>query len=253
MEEEGGSSKNKKQNTTVREDTGGEGGVNRLYFLLGPGLSIPTTIFLSKGESSSGKDDGEEEGKFVRWRTNPLPAIFSPELGASAMTAGKRGVLHTIWAKKRLQVLKGEVESERERNGEGIGLEMAVAEMEWIERNFGVVVGGGGGGGDAKPAGLGISTVVEMESATTTTTTTKSSPGRGGMMEKLKGLKIGTSERELSSSSIPIITKGRIENGDDDDDDDDDDDLFALPLSPRSPEMSQNSSAFSRFRGIPGG
>ena len=112
----------------ARENSAADNGempINRLYFLLGPGVSIPTTLKLQKGS--------------VIWKTNPLPAIFSPELGATATQAGKRGVLHTIWAKKRLQVLQREIESESKDNVEGIGLEMAIAEKEWIEQNFGVL------------------------------------------------------------------------------------------------------------------
>ncbi|PPJ58107.1 hypothetical protein CBER1_05317 [Cercospora berteroae] len=167
--------------------------VHRLYFLLGPGVAIPPTVKLQKGHT-------------ITWRTNPLPAIFSPELGATARQAGKKGVLHTIWAKKRLQVLQTEIENELKENVEGIGLEMATAEKEWIEQNFGVVArtgnqitvqtqgqtamglalsglqGAGGGGGLNSP-------------------TSPRSPGGGRLMDKLKGLKLGTSASDLTSSS----------------------------------------------------
>lgn len=287
----------KKTVLPARGDGSGNGtttGINRLYFLLGPDLPVPPTVKLEKG------------GR-VSWRTNPLPAIFSRELGVSATQAGKKGVLHTIWAKKRLQVLKAEVEVERERNVEGVALEMAVKEMEWIEANFGV----------RSSSGLGISTGV-LSSPTSPRT-----PGGGRLTEKLKGLKIGTSERELSSPSltrghdapppaynplspetddVAIGTFGNfaalkgmsppsdlaakppqrkmiavqrppesfaaqqrqqqgmgslnafaspevgmstpaVQGGGDDDDDGDD--LFALPMSPRSPEMSKSPFSFA--------
>ena len=145
----------------------GENAVNRLYFLLGPGVSIPTTVKLQKGSTI--------------WRTNPLPAIFSPELGATARQAGKKGVLHTIWAKKRLQVLQREIDNESKENAEGIGLEMAAAEKEWIEQNFGVA---------ARPSVSGPS----MTAANLNSPTSPRSPGGGRLMDKLKGLKVSTTE-----------------------------------------------------------
>ena len=116
--------------------------VNRLYFLLGAGVAVPTTVRLQKGN--------------IIWRTNPLPAIFSPDLGATARAAGKKGVLHTIWAKKRLQVLQKEIDAEARDNMEGVGFEMAVAEKEWIEANFGVL---------SKPSGI-VMPAQQQESGT---------------------------------------------------------------------------------------
>ncbi|KAK4499913.1 hypothetical protein PRZ48_008099 [Zasmidium cellare] len=162
------------------QEQGEEVPVNRLYFLLGPGVSVPGAVKLSKGGGS------------VIWRTNPLPAIFPPELGATARAAGKKGVLHTIWAKKRLQVLSREIEREEKENVEGIGLEMAVAEKEWIEQNFGVV---------AKPGSIslqGAMASVMGQGGSLNSPTSPRSPGGGRLMDKLKGLKIGTSEQELS-------------------------------------------------------
>lgn len=153
--------------------------INRLYFLLGPGVAVPTKVKLQKSN--------------VTWRTNPLPAIFPPELGATARQAGRKGVLHTIWAKKRLQVLQKEIEQESKENSEGIGLEMAIAEKDWIEQNFGVF---------AKPGAISISTQPAMSSIMSggglNSPTSPRSPGGGRLMDKLKGLKIGTSSQELS-------------------------------------------------------
>ncbi|CAK3851848.1 Hypothetical predicted protein [Lecanosticta acicola] len=170
---------NKRTVLPAREE-GEEQAVNRLYFLLGPGVAIPTTVKLTKGS--------------IEWRTNPLPAIFPPELGAKA---GKKGVLHTIWAKKRLQVLTREIEAESKENAEGIGLEMAVAEKEWIEATFGVAT---------KPPQISISAAQGATMASVlgggnlNSPTSPRSPGGGRLLDKLKGLKIGTSESELSAS-----------------------------------------------------
>lgn len=152
--------------------------VNRLYFLLGPGVTIPTNVKLQKGS--------------VVWRTNPLPAIFSPELGATATQAGKRGVLHTIWAKKRLQVLQKEIENESKENIEGIGLEMAMAEKDWIEQNFGVA---------ARPSNLTLPAMssVDFDKGLAS----PKSPGGSRLMEKLKGLKVGTTPQDLQAGQQP--------------------------------------------------
>lgn len=153
--------------------------INRLYFLLGPGVAIPPTVTLRKGH--------------VTWRTNPLPAIFAPGLGATARQAGKKGVLHTIWAKKRLQVLQAEIDVESKDNVEGVGLQMATAEKEWIEANFGVA---------GRPGSISIAAQGSLTAASNLNSpTSPRSPGGGRLMDKLKGLKLGTSAQDLSSRS----------------------------------------------------
>ena len=165
----------KKTVLPAREQSGdGENPVNRLYFLLGHGVSVPSTVKLQKGS--------------IIWRTNPLPAIFSPELGATARQAGKKGVLHTIWAKKRLQVLQREIENESKNNVEGIGLEMAIAEKEWIEQNFGVQAKTGS---TSTQGGIG---------SVNSPSSPSKSPGGGRLMDKLKGLKLGTGVEELHTN-----------------------------------------------------
>jgi hypothetical protein len=193
--------------------------VNRLYFLLGPGVSIPTAVKLRKGAN-------------VNWRTNPLPAIFQPELGATARQAGKKGVLHTIWAKKRLQILRDEIARESADNAEGVGLEIAVAEKEWIEANFGVL---------AKPTGISLNAAqaqgvgVGMGSPTS-----PRSPGGGRLMDKLKGLKLGTSEKDLSSSG-----RGGVEDAPHAD-------SYHNPLSPEGSDVAVGSfSSFAALKGMP--
>jgi hypothetical protein len=151
--------------TVLSAKDGAEGKLHRVYFLLAPGASIPRIIKLSQA------------GKTMQ--TNPLPAIFPPELGVSATTAGKKGVLHTLWGKQRLSVLQKEIESEMKNNTEGIGLEMALQEKQWIEENFGV---------NARP-------VPDLHYPTSPTS--PKTPGGGRLSEKLKGLKLGTSASEL--------------------------------------------------------
>lgn len=186
--------------------------VNRMYFLLPPGVAVPSSVTLTHRPQDSSKAP-------VLWHTNPLPAIFPPELGASARAAGKKGILHTIWAKKRLQVLQKEIEAESKNNVEGIGFLMAVQEKEWIEQTFGVT---------AKPLGLSIS-LTEPTVAPLGGPASPRSPGGGRLMEKLRGLKLGTSEKDLVA---------KTEAGE-------------MPLSnPLSPESSDVAiSSFSAFKG----
>ncbi|KAH7560143.1 TPRhypothetical proteinlike protein [Bipolaris maydis] len=184
--------------------------VHRMYFLLPPGVAVPTSITLTLRPQ-----DGTRAP--VVWHTNPLPALFPPELGASARAAGKKGVLHTIWAKKRLQVLQKEIEAESRTNVEGVGLLMAVQEKEWIESTFGV---------NAKPAGLSIS-LGEPVLAPMKAPSSPRSPGGGRLMDKLAGLRLGTSEKDLSPSNS---TPG-----------------FSNPLSPESSDIA--ISSFAAFKG----
>lgn len=185
--------------------------VNRMYFLLPPGVAVPSSITLTHRPQDSSKTP-------VIWHTNPLPAIFPPELGASARAAGKKGILHTIWAKKRLQVLQREIEAESKTNVEGIGFLMAVQEKEWIEQTFGVT---------AKPIGLSISLAEPMVAPLGPAS--PRSPGGGRLMEKLRGLKLGTSEKDLTAKT----ESGEVPQSN--------------PLSPESSDVAVSS--FAAFKG----
>ncbi|KAA8566759.1 hypothetical protein EYC84_009859 [Monilinia fructicola] len=187
------------KSTVLSARDGAEGKLHRLYFLLAPGASIPRIIKLS-----------QVGGKTIQ--TNPLPAIFPPELGLSARQAGRKGVLHTIWAKKRISVLQKEIEAEMKTNGEGIGLEMAMQEKQWIEENFGV------GPKVTQPD-------IQYNAAPNSPKT----PGGGRLSEKLKGLKLGTSAHDLSNVSEP-----KFENQ-------------SNPLSPEQGDVAVSS--FSLFHG----
>ncbi|KAL5121994.1 hypothetical protein ACEQ8H_000210 [Pleosporales sp. CAS-2024a] len=265
--------------------------VNRMYFLLPPGVAVPTIVSLSLRPEDATKPP-------VVWQTNPLPALFPPELGASARAAGKKGVLHTIWAKKRLEVLQREIDAESRNNVEGIGLQMAVDEKEWIEQTFGV---------QARPSGLSLSV---SEPPCISGPASPRSPGGGRLMEKLAGLKLSTNDKDLTplgggmpqsnplspeSSDIAVSSfaifkganpsalaakppprrvaaaipppsivaqqssgMGSLNNALSgpapvfqsrgpapvEDDDDNDDGLFALPISPRSPQVGKSPFSF---------
>lgn len=212
---EGGSANNENDNTNSAE-LRTPAAVNRLYFLLGAGVAVPTTVRLHKGN--------------VNWRTNPLPAIFSPELGATARAAGKKGVLHTIWAKKRLQVLQKEIDAEARDNVEGVGFQMAVAEKEWIEANFGVL---------SKPSGIAMPSQ-QQGGATLNSPTSPRSPGGGRLMDKLKGLRIGTTTEALSPGGSSLAKQAPQPV-----------DTFN-PLSPESSDVAVGSfGAFAELKGMP--
>lgn len=161
--------------TSLSAKDGAEGKLHRLYFLLAPGASIPPIVKLS-----------QKGGRTMQ--TNPLPAIFPPELGVSATTQGRKGVLHTVWAKKRLSVLQKEIDHEMKTNGEGVGLEMAMQEKQWIEENFGV--------GPKVIPDLGY----------TASPTSPKTPGGGRLSEKLRGLGLRTGPSELSTSMSTVST-----------------------------------------------
>jgi hypothetical protein len=159
--------------------------LRRCYFLLPPGALVPPVVTLTYEPPPSSASTVKRPDSL---QVNPLPAIYSPELGATARAAGKKGVLHTIWAKKRLQVLEKEIKEESEYNVEGVALEMALQEREWIETNFGV----GGRSGSSQTPSLSTLNSVPL------TPNSPLSPGSGRRLsEKLKGLKLGTSEKDL--------------------------------------------------------
>jgi len=136
--------------------------------LIPPAASIPRIV---KVAQSGGRS----------LQTNPLPAIFPPELGASATASGKLGVLHTVYGKQRLSVLQKEIDHEMKTNGEGIGLEMAMQEKQWIEDNFGV----------------GLKVIHDQDYTTSPSSASPKTPGGSRISEKLKGLKLGTSDSQL--------------------------------------------------------
>lgn len=217
--------------------------LRRFYFLLPPNVTIPpnVTLFYEPRAISDKPDVAYIPPTQPRdtFQLNPLPAIFPPELGVSGRSAGKKGVLHTIWAKKRLRVLEREIRDECLNNVEGVALHMAMQEQEWIETNFGVTA-------------RGVDVASSRESSTSnsvypTGPATPVSPISGRKLtDKLKGLKLQTSEKDLSandseSSTVsephtsPLITPDSGPN-------------TAHLLSPQSPDVAVSS--FSSFRNI---
>ncbi|KIX07033.1 uncharacterized protein Z518_05010 [Rhinocladiella mackenziei CBS 650.93] len=194
--------------------------IRRVYFLLPPGAIMPPHVTLAYHPPS---EPSQPEPTPLRMTVNPLPAIFTPELGATAKASGKKGVLHTIWAKKRLQILEKEIKHEEEHNIEGVALEMAVSERRWIENNFGLAV---------KPPTLDLSNLSKSPTGPTSPgISSPKSPGGRRLSEKLKGLSIGTSEKDLAARGLNTPTRE------------------GNPLSPEASDMAYSS--FSAFRNGP--
>ncbi|KUI66235.1 hypothetical protein VM1G_01488 [Cytospora mali] len=250
-----------KEALTVLPIRDGEASENtlRIYFLVPPGAPIPTLVTIAK---TSG---------LTELRTKPLPAIF-PE-GLVNEDKGTRGVLHTIWAKKRLHELEAEIVTEMKNNGESVGLEMALQERQWIVDHFGLEI-------DTSSA---EAIPLAPHSPGETSPTSPRSPIGGRLGEKLRGLKLATSPAELAAAKeanntkkqaerkitafapetggvslgLPLATSGGLaslgavmeggvaaavpeRSGDTEED------LFALPMSPRSPEEAK--SPFSMLK-----
>lgn len=194
---------------SARDGAEGEDRLHRIYFLLAPGTSVPPVVKLSRGSASTSPDTHNNTGNpnpnpnppapctttatttTTTIEIKPLPAIFPPELGLRGTAAGRRGILHTRYAKQRLAVLRLEIEREMRTNGEGIGLEIAVQEKQWLEDNFGV------GEYQKRDQDGDISNNNNPASSPSLKTTT---PG-GRLAERLRGLKLGTSREVLAGSA----------------------------------------------------
>jgi hypothetical protein len=194
--------------------------IRRSYFLIPPGAAVPPHLTLAYQPIMSPDRAAPEP---LSMTVKPLPAIFTPELGATAKASGRKGVLHTIWAKKRLQSLDKEIQREQEHNLEGIALEMAIAERDWIQDNFGL---------QPKPGQLDIpsATASQSPAPVSPSLNTPLSPNSRRLSEKLKGLSLGTSEKDLAAKANTATSD----------------------LHPLSPEVSDMAySSFSAFRAGP--
>ncbi|KAF2859803.1 hypothetical protein K470DRAFT_258486 [Piedraia hortae CBS 480.64] len=213
--------------------------VHRVYFMIGRGDNVPTHVKLTKGP--------------VEWRTNPLPAIFPPDLGGPAGgLAAKCGVLHTIWAKKRIHTLRAEIETESKLNPEGVGLVIAMRELEGIEKMFGAAI----------------------NRKSSVTESPRSPHHSSRMLDRLGGLKLDTNSQQCKeatdsplspeSSDVavgafvlpakPTAVQHQMASLDavaagtsalTSQADDSNEGLFALPISPRSPDMAKSPFSFS--------
>ncbi|KAK3984293.1 hypothetical protein QBC44DRAFT_18330 [Cladorrhinum sp. PSN332] len=248
-------------------DPDSTGIMHRMYFLLPTGATVPALISITY----TGIPDNKPITLPIL-RTKPMPAIFPAELTNKKET-GTRGVLHTIWAKRRLGELQAEIDAELKTNDESVGLEMAAQERQWIVDHFGLEPDHG----VPQPTRLHIPQINAGP-------TSPRSPIGGKLGEKLRGLKLATSPAELaaatqaskeshrlrtqplnttlstnSNATTPPLLTGRSISGEPGvasldaivgsgftplgatkPEDATEEDLFALPMSPRSPEMKRS-------------
>ncbi|KAL6920162.1 hypothetical protein ACHAPO_000978 [Fusarium lateritium] len=219
----------------------------RVLFLLPANATIPSTITITPPGAPS-------------LNLKPLPAIFPPGLAADP---GNQGVLHTLWARQRLAAIDREVEDELRSNAEGVGVEMALEERKWILDTFinspqlpadslsrpTATRSPTGRLGD-KLKGLKLATS-PADLTPSTTANTFMSPISQSHPFQPRGRDIAVSSHEAMASSAsagPISLNAALHG------DvttvasaparpmrrDDDDDLFALPMSPRSPDMKKS-------------
>lgn len=157
-------------------DTDAPEGTRRVYFLLPPGAPIPTLVTITKRSG------------LTELRAKPLPAIFPESLVSE--DKGTRGVLHTIWAKRRLRELEAEVAAEMRDNSESVGLEMVLQERQWIVDHFGLEI-------DTSSAGA---IPLAPHNPDSSSPVSPRSPIGGRLGERLKGLKLATSPAELAAA-----------------------------------------------------
>ncbi|KAJ5436125.1 hypothetical protein N7445_007010 [Penicillium cf. griseofulvum] len=199
--------------------------LHRFYLLLPPHVTIPPVVTLSyelqgTPDEIAALREKRPPQSHDRFQLNPLPAIFPPGLGATGRAAGKKGVLHTIWAKKRLRVLEQEIAAESRNNIEGIAVHMAIQEKEWIEENFGV----GSGAVDS------IASSHDSANSSSLYPVTPVSPVNSRKLgDKLKGLKLQTSEKDLAVNNDSAPNTAHL-------------------LSPQSPDVAVSS--FNSFRNV---
>ncbi|KAL1964635.1 hypothetical protein VTN77DRAFT_6809 [Rasamsonia byssochlamydoides] len=200
----------------------------RFYFLLPPGVTIPPVVTLTYVPPPNSASTAKKPESV---QINPLPAIYPAELGATARTAGKKGVLHTIWAKKRLQALEKEIREEFIKNPEGVALQMAIQEKEWIEANFGVSLQS-----SSQNQSVSSSSPTPSSSSSYPPTTPISPAGGRTLGEKLRGLRLETSEKDLAKRAEGQTGPKDANAG-------------AHLLSPESPDVAVSS--FNSFRDAP--
>ncbi|KAH8177526.1 hypothetical protein LIA77_02608 [Sarocladium implicatum] len=251
-------------------DSDSNGSYRRVFFLLPPDAPIPATVTITPtGGGVVEQGPGFSGG---RLEIKPLPAIFPAGFDQET---GSRGVLHTLWAKRRLAELDKEMDAELRKNAESVGLEMALAEKQWITDNFlskpipsrTIVIPASGPSSDAlaspisprspggrlgeKLKGLRLATTAaDLVPSPTANTFTRFGPRAGDDDIAVSSMSaISQSNRASETASLDAAIRQQSSasgNGRSGGPRDEEDDLFALPLSPRSPDMKK--SPFSMLK-----
>jgi len=172
------------------------------------------------------------------WTPPNTPPTLLAEIPEGHYGTSEQGMaLHTTWSKKRLEDLKAlqEIANELEQEGSRgttqgrlkVGVEGGGMDEEAVRREGWMV---------------GEEQVWVVEKFLTAKPSPKEDPA---VMDPFMGLGISTGMHFTNTSSVRPAPPGLFEE-------EEEEDLFALPLSPRSPDMAM--SPFSMFRGdvLPG-
>ncbi|KIH90420.1 hypothetical protein SPBR_00709 [Sporothrix brasiliensis 5110] len=160
--------------------------------------SPSSSLALSRFEFEYGKGNeggmgcSHSESKdedLILW-TKPMPAIYPTSLGSEPGQAGRRGVLHTLWARQNLAGLEAEIEAEMKVNSESVGLQIALQEQGWISTHFGA-----SHTGHPKAISPYLPSTVGADQIALSR-----SPIGGKLGEKLSGLRLATSPTELAAA-----------------------------------------------------
>jgi hypothetical protein len=171
------------------------GKTHRIYFLLGNKRQIPTIVTLTLHPQDASVEP-------IVWKTNPLPAIFPPGLADRETANRGKGILHNLWATRRLQRLEHEIEEEAKTNCEGIAFQLAWTEREWIEKEFKISIRDGQPAQSGSPINSKNQSVPRLQTPgglkqrsgdAPLSPSSPLSPGGSRLSEKLKGLKLQTS------------------------------------------------------------
>lgn len=165
------------------------GDTRRQLFLLPPYAPIPRLVHITTGDEM--------------FQTNPLPAIFP----AGSPDNGRKGVLHTAFARGRLRDLEDEIEREAATNAESVALEMALQEKNWLEQEY-FYADTSGFTADPAPFRLQGASTISTEAVTRTQDEVSVDDGLG------KRQTLATDDEEGES----------------------DNELFAVTMSPRAPD-----------------
>lgn len=179
---------------------------HRLYFILPAGVAVPPTVAISFIPNAHDAAVPDEELKVT---IPTLPAIFPPSLLTTGTAQGKKGVLHTLWAKSRLHALRAEMVQEETRSTASEEFRTAQTEFEWICENFGIGEQYGTKHGlqtadsalEEAPASL-VSPASLSTSSTSPYPTTPVSPGGSErFLSKMRGLRVGTGSSGVLSAA----------------------------------------------------